>query len=362
MTTHTFDVMLADETDALAFWNIVETRMAAAVALHSDPSSVESDLQFHRRALLAMVAAGFHHMRYIQVDTGMFPIARSGGYEEHWWTVGSLLNCSFEPPCTPEQLVQALAHVPALADPYIHPRMLTACQLTPSEEGCEFDVPTSIDQYIQQAPKKQRSEWGRLLRKAMAAGITPERPGSTLTLAAADSLIEQYAAYWADRNDSYSDESQMMRQTLKAFAEADPRHWLGVVINDAQGVPVAVNLAWIKQGTVFDTICIRDVREDLRPYSLGVLAILYNLTACSELGLSRYSLASGDQQYKRQFNYEKPTEQQHLTCLSDIDIVLKNYPGYYHGQWVTADQPVELDADVVAYIHDQYPFTLEEKE
>lgn len=353
---------LYNEKDVTDFWHIMEPKMAHAVTRYSDPMVVDWSIRFHLRALTAMVAAGFFHVRYIMVDDAIVPVARSAGLEEHWWFIGSLLNCSFEPPCTPRQLPYALAHIPALADPYIHPRMLSSCQTVPSDEGCEFDVPATLEHYVQAAPKKYRSEWGRLMRKAEAAGITWSNPSARLALAEADKLIDQYAAHWQGRNDSYSDESQMMRHTLEAFREANPTQWISLVIADRMGQTLAVNFAWIKRGVIYDTMCIREVSDYTRPFSVGVLAILYNIQTAILYKAARYSLAAGDQSYKKQFSYGVPTPAANLICLSDIDVVQNSYPGYYNGRWVTEENPVQLTPAQIGYIHEQYPFTLESQE
>lgn len=358
-TVHDF-TEIRDQQQAAQVWSQVEPMMVQGLVNHSTPN-VDGTLSFHRRALFAMVAAGYHHIRYIQNGTGILGIARSAGYEEHWWFIGSLLNCSYEPPCTPEQLRAMLVDIPCISDPYIHPRMITACQLVAAESGCEFDVPASLDQYVEAAPKKYRSEWNRLMRKA--GGYF--RSGSQLhsdALTAADQLIDGYCQHWSAKSDSYSDEAAIMRQTLEAFREARPRHWAALVIRDPSGKPVAVNFAWIKQvdgvKTVYDTMCIRDTSDLYKPFSVGVVAILMNIKQAIDLGCQRYSLAGGDQAYKKQFSYGAYTPQQVLNCISEIDIVTGEGEGYFKGEWTGPDNPVLLSQEKIDYIHEQYPFTV----
>lgn len=343
-------------------WSQVLPYMGPAVAKHGDPSSVDSQLEFHRQSLIAMLRAGYHTLRYIQVGDGVFPIASSAGHEEHWYSIGGLLNCSFEPPCTPLQFRAALAHVPALGDLHIHQRMFAACETVPYEDcSGRFKLHEQFDSYVAAAPKKVRSEWGRIMRKAHDNGISIPGVQTPLeVLAAARQLMPGYQDYWRDRHDGYSNECEMMEATLDTFAAADPRYWLGFAIYKDDR-PVAVNLAWIKDDVVYDTICIREVSDELRPFSIGVLAVLFNIRLCTHWQESiekrlTYSLAGGDQPYKKQFCYDS-LPMVRVPVLSDIDVYEGHYPGYYNGQWVTEENNVVLNDHQIEYLHRTYPFT-----
>lgn len=343
-----------------AVWAMVEPMMVQAVRKHSDPAVIDGDIEFHKNSLIAMIDGGYHTVRYIQVDDGVFPIACSQGVEEHWYSIGGLMNCSFEPPCTPEQFRRALAHVPALGDLHIHPRMFADCTTLPLDD-CSgvFKLPMTFDQYVEQAPKKVRGEWRRIMRKADENGIRIERRPASQIIEIARQLMPGYKAYWADKHDGYSDETAIMEATLNTFAAAESTHWKGFVIYHGDK-PVAVNLAWRKRDMVYDTICIRDTSDELRPFSIGILAVLYNiqLAILMQPFIGRrltYSLAGGDQAYKKQFCYDAQPAV-YLPCISEIDLYQGATPGYYYGEWITESTAPKLESWQIDNLLSLYPF------
>jgi CelD/BcsL family acetyltransferase involved in cellulose biosynthesis len=64
---------------------------------------------------------------------------------------------------------------------------------------------------------------------------------------------------------------------------------------------VAVNIALVKENTVYDLACIINPLPDALKRSLGTVAILKNIAWSIEHGFAQYDLLSRDYGYKRQF-------------------------------------------------------------
>lgn len=341
--------------------HLVEDRYAKALR-HVQNCRVESQINFHRTSLQTMLACGMTRFRFIvHVPTdGLIPICTSRGEDEHWWFVGSLTCCNFNVPCSPDVLRAGLVHVPATFDPYLASESLAACSQFSLVETCEFP-PTDLASFVAAAPKKQRSEWGRLLRKAAAAGITGHVVSPAEAIASARKLIPAYKEYWHSLSPvSYMDEAAWCESILDVFASCSS--WVGVELRK-DGEPLAVNFAWLARSehglTVYDTICVRNPAEEYRPYSLGILAVLYNIDACFTQGARWYSMAPGAPGYKAQFAYSEHSKRQAkaLSVLSDIDLIFANVPGYYKGVWYSeADELPALEQSRIDELHSTYQF------
>lgn len=355
--THKFNLVVQNAKHNNQIWDQILPILEPAIALHTDPNFIDGHPDFFYRSLLAYADAGFHTLMMVQQGDGVLLAACSGGYEEHWYFLGSLLNCQAQVPCSSEQFVLAVQCVPCIQGQMIPSEVQAHCQLTEYTDGGTFLLPISLDHFITSASYKARSDWRRLVRKAEAAGLRVQK---TVDWDALGTIFPGYLQHWASQHSSYSNEVEMFKHTVSMFKNASPDQYVGITLY-LNNVPVAVNLAWLKDDLVLDTICVRNMDPKYKPFGLGIVAILTNIDACIELGKTRYSLCSGDQRYKSQFIGTEDCVEHRVNVLSDIDIALKNQvPGYWKGKFLTEDNLEtagnSLTSDNIIRLKTEYPF------
>lgn len=268
---------------------------------------------------------------------------------ESWSFLGSLWACEYVPPCPPDVFVKLLPYCPALYEPLlsVHWFAKTGLQSVTDTSGC-FKLPCTFSAYLQGLPTKVRGNFCRCLRRNsdLQVGIgIPDTPQLA-------ELISDYTKYCEGALDSPAmRQSLAFPQQIKLFETLSKGGQVLSSSKDSQVLSfwegdrlLAVNYAWCNRAThtTVDSLCLRRTDLSTKKRGIGIYAILKNIQSAIIRGDRHYSLASGGQEYKRQFSAGSPAMSYLFRTGSEADVLLGNTGFYYnvHAKELVPDQPV----------------------